>query len=228
MGEDNIVHETTSSEGLVLDQSQAPPRYGDHCLDRLYQGLPQDHYETPEHTPLPSGPNSPNLSRQNSSENLVAYSGGGLGRSGSYTPPRLPNHRNTGSTSPSSPPPASPSRTIAEEVAARLSQRNSGDYFSRPAESIRHTARQSGPSTRVHSPDELLDDEVDLGALSKVPSYSTAIRSGTRYLSSASNLPTYDDGFCSPPASLTASPRGSPPSPSLMPIMHSLLQRRKR
>lgn len=211
----------------MLHQSQAPPPYGNHYLDRLYQGLPQD-YETPVHTPLPSGPNSPNLSRQNSSENLATYSGGGLGRSGSYTPPRAPNHINTGSTSPSLPLPGSPSRTMAEEVAARLSQRAGGDYFSRPAESVGHIVRHSGPSTRAHSPDEPTEDEVDMSALSKVPSYSTAIRSGTRYLSSSSNPPTYPGGPSSAPASLTTSPQGSPPSPSLMPIMHSLLQRRKR
>ena len=228
MGEDNVVHGVTSSEGLVLHQNQAPPRYGDHCLDRLYQGLPLDHYETPMHTPLSSRPNSPNLSRQNSSENLVTYSGGDPGRSGSYTPPRVPGHRNTSSTSPSLLSPASPSRTMAEEVAARLSQCGNEDYFSRPVESIGHIARHSGPSTGAHSPDELREGGVDLGALSKVPSYSTAIRSGTRNLSSASNLPTYHNGFYSAPTSLTTSPRGSPPSPPLMPIMHSLLQRRKR
>ncbi|RPA96687.1 hypothetical protein L873DRAFT_1693575 [Choiromyces venosus 120613-1] len=221
MGEDNIIHGASSSEDLTLHQVQAPPRYDDHYLDRLYQGLPQDHYETPMHTPLPSRPNSPNLSRQNSSENLAAYPGSDSGRSGSSTPLRIPGHRSAGSSSAPLVSPPSPSRAMAEEVAARLSQRDSEDYFSRRAESSGHTPHHSGPSTRAHSPDELHEDELDLGVLSKVPSYSTAVRSGTRNLSSASNLPTYEDGFRSASASLANSPRNSPPSSSMIPAMQS-------
>ncbi|KAG0639464.1 hypothetical protein HOY80DRAFT_86908 [Tuber brumale] len=221
MGEDNIVHGTPLSGGLALNQSQAPPRYDDHYLDRLYQGLPQDHYETPTHTPLPSVSNSPNLSQQSSSENLATYSAGDSGRPGSPAPPGIPSHRSTGGAGAPLVSPASSSRAMVEEVVARLSHRGGEDYFSRPVEPSGHTARCGRPRTGAHSPDKAREDEVDLGALSKVPSYSTAVRSGTRNLSSTSSLPTYDEGLRSAPASLAASPLNSPPISSTLPTMHS-------
>ncbi|PWW80793.1 hypothetical protein C7212DRAFT_355822 [Tuber magnatum] len=219
MGEDNIIHRTASSRNPP-HPSQAPPRYDEHYLDRLYQGLPQDLYETPTHTPLPSDPNSPNLSRQGSSEGLDPYSASHSGRSTSSTPPRTPSRRRTGSTGVPLASSASPSRVMAE-VAARLSRPDSEDYFSRLPESGGHAAHDNGPRTSAHFPGGLRGDELAPDTLSRVPSYSTAVRSGTRNLSSTSSLPTYHEGFRSAPDSLVGSPMNSPVDSSLTPAMRS-------
>ncbi|CUS09047.1 unnamed protein product, partial [Tuber aestivum] len=220
MDEDNVIHRTASSRDLALPQSQAPPRYDEHYLDQLYDGLPQDHYGTPMQTPLPSRPHSPNLLQQNSSENLAPFPPSGSGRSVSSMPPRTPSHGGTGGASAPLAPPTSPAGVTGEGEAAQLGRHGSGDYFSRPAGLGGHATHYSGPRMRAHSSDNLPGGELDLNTISRVPSYSAAVRSGTGNLSSASSLPTYDDRLRSAPGSPAGRPLSSQPRESF----HDTLQ----
>lgn len=227
MDEDNTIRGNGSMGGSVeIYGANAPPRYDDHYLDRLYDGVSRDRFETP----LPSGANTPAvLSRNNSHENLAALSIMDSGRiSGAVSPPRIPdaspgrwpgNRYRIDTSVPPSPPAVGTFSN--DELAARLDSHGVGDYFSnRPGRSARS---ESGYSTRTHSPEDLHGRDEDLGVnrLSKVPSYTTAVRQGTKNLESTSGLPQYEGGSRSAPESTSDIPRHSPPTPYVMPVMNT-------
>lgn len=221
MDEDNTIRGSASmNDSSEIHGSYAPPRYDDHYLDRLYDGISHDRFETP----LPSGVNTPVvLSRNNSHENLATLSVMDSGRiSGTASPLRIPdassgrwsaNRSRTGTPAFSSPP------TVGafsdDELAARLDSH--GDYFS--SRTGRSTRSGSGPSTRTHSPEDPRgeDENLDVNELSKVPSYTTAVRQGTKNLGSTSSLPQYEDGSRSAPGSTS----NSPPTSYTMPVMNT-------
>lgn len=221
MDEDNVIHVSSCrNDSDEIHGSYAPPRYDDHYLDRLYEGISHDRFETP----LPSGANTPAvLSRNNSHESLTAQPVLDSGRiSGTASPLRIPDassgrwSANRASIPASSSPPTAGTFSD-DELIARLDG-HQGDYFSsRPG----RTAATSGPSTRTHSPEDLRgeDEGLDVNELSKVPSYSTAMRQGTKNLGSTSSLPQYEGGSRSAPESTTATPRHSPPTAYTMPVM---------
>lgn len=224
MDEDNTIR----GNGFMNDSDEihgtyAPPRYDDHYLDRLYDDISRDRFETPFH----SGANTPAvLSRNNSNDNLAALSMMDSGRiSGvvsplrisSTSPGRWPANRYRISTPTLSPPMAGTFSN--DELTARLNSHDTGDYFSsRPG---RFARGGSGPSSRTHSPENLHggNEELDFNKLSKVPSYTTAVRQGTKNLESISSLPQYDNGSSSAPKSTSNSPRNSPPALYIMPVM---------
>lgn len=224
MDEDNTIHGGASmGDSDEIHGAYAPPRYDDHYLDRLYDGLSHDRFETP----LPSGANTPVvLSRNNSHENLTGLLMMDSGRiSGAASPLRIPDAssgRWSANRSRASTPALSPPTTSGfsdDELSARLN--NHSDYFS--TRSGRSARSGSGPSTRTHSPDDLRgeDENLDVNELSKVPSYTTAVRQGTKNLGSTSSLPLYDNGSRSAPESTSVSPRHSPPTSYTMPIMNT-------
>jgi hypothetical protein len=153
------------SEELI----NAPPRYDEHYLDRLYENVSQNDFETP----LPSGATTPHLSHNSSVENLASLTLAGL-------------------------PDANSRRWTAPD--STLSPAHSEDgsvpdgYFS-PA--------------RTPSP--------DLESLSRVPSYTTAVRTGTRNLCDAASLPIYDGGDAHAIRSAPVSPHNSPGSGNMFP-----------
>lgn len=225
MDEDNTIRSNSfMNDSDEIHGAYAPPRYDDHYLDRLYDGISRDRFETP----FPSGVNTPAvLSRNNSNDNLAALSVMDSRRiSGVVSPPRVP------STSPGRWPtnryristPTLPSPPMAgafsnDELTARLNSHGTGDYFSsRPR---RFARGGSGPSSGTHSPEDLNggNEELDFNKLSKVPSYTTAVRQGTKNLESTSSLPQYDNGNSSALKSTSNSPRNSPPRSYAMPVM---------
>lgn len=222
MDEDNTIRGNGSSD--EIHGAYAPPRYDDHYLDRLYDGISRDRFETP----LPSGANTPAvLSRNNSHENLAVLSITDPARvSGAVSPLRIPdtspsrwptNRYRISTSVPLAPPTAGTFSN--DELAARLNSHEMDDnLLSRPGRFTR-----SGPSTRAHSPEDLHgeDENLDFNKLSKVPSYTTAVRQGTKNLESTSGLPQYENGSRSAPESTSNSPRHSPPAPYTMPVMNT-------
>lgn len=215
MGEDNIIHGSSRLCDLAMIESNAPPRYDDHYLDRLYQDIPHDHFETPWHTPNPSGSNSPvSLSRQGSLENVAELHPNDQGR----IPDASSRRRSRGGIAPLTALPAQPEPAV-EEIHARFD--HSGiDYpmgpTGSPSTSGGGTPRHlSIPNTRAHSPDGPRVEELDVQALSKVPSYTTAVRTGTWNLEPIASLPTYEgsSGSGSRPVSRSSSPGHSAPGP---------------
>lgn len=220
MDEDNTIRGSGSSD--EIHGAYAPPRYDDHYLDRLYDGISRDRFETP----LPSGSNTPAmLSRNNSHDNLRALSMADFGRiSGVVGLPRIPStnpgswsanrHRISTPTLSSSP----MAGTFSDdELAARLNSH--GDYFSNRPGSVARGG--SGSGSRTHSPEDLRsgDEDLDVNKLSKVPSYTTAVRQGTKNLESTSSLPLYENGSRSAPESTSNSTGHSPPTSYTMPVM---------
>lgn len=223
MDEDNTIRSNSSmNDSNEIHGAYAPPRYDDHYLDRLYDGISHDRFETP----LPSGVNTPvALSRNNSHENLASPMTDPARISGAASPLRIPDAgsgRWSANRSRITTPALSLPGTFSnDELAARLSSYGASEYFSsRPG---RFTRSESGPSSRTHSPEDLRseDEKLDINRLSKVPSYTTAVRQGTKNLESTSSLPQYENGSRSAPGSTSNSPRHSPPTSYTMPVIHT-------
>ncbi|KAI5849716.1 hypothetical protein BZA05DRAFT_339212 [Tricharina praecox] len=162
----------TSTDTLA----NAPPRYDEHYLDRLYENVRHDSFDTP----LPSGANTPMpLSRNPSSDNLGSLVGGHV------EPIRLPD--------------ASSRRWT---VGSSASDRGP------PSDADTSTPQSRTPTPPLLAPPAMED-------LSRVPSYTTAVRTGTRNLCTESTLPLYDQCDATPHAmsvrSAPASPQNSPP-----------------
>jgi len=153
----------------------APPGYGEHVLDRLYDDVLFGGFQTPENQ---SGTNSPyyHPSATASSESLA-------------------HAAETGARTRTDP-------AIVEALASRLqtmsasrSRRNSVHSMNSgpPDEMSRRPSHENSPSGRV-SPEHA--DETILEELNKVPSYATAVRTPARprsYIGLPSMLPMYED-----------------------------------
>ena len=157
------------------------------------------------------------LSRQNSSENIAGPHPADQGRAlGSDASPR---RRSRGGIAPLTALSVPPASVGEEEVPARFDH-GGVDYptgpTGSPATSGGGTPRHvSIPNTRAHSPDGPRVEGLDVEALSKVPSYTTAVRTGTWNLDPVASLPTYEgSGSGSRPASRSSSPGHSAPSSS--------------
>lgn len=225
--------------------NQAPPLYGQHTFDRLYSDIDISGYRTPG--PM-SGSATPfgALSRNISSEDLPsleAITNGDISASALHS--RLSHLHATRGTYSSSP--GTGDGHDSDHGAA--AQAHPADYFSLT------NGRHSGSNSHSHSPEhgsrrasdeherDHLDSTVPSGmvtphqpqymeveTLSRVPSYSTAIRSSAR-TQYDSDLPDYDA------AMLSSSPRPLPPpqqahlrtsgtsSPTRMPTLSEALHR---
>ncbi|KAH8897100.1 hypothetical protein GQ53DRAFT_791767 [Thozetella sp. PMI_491] len=190
--EGNLVRQLPHGTGAAATNTIAPPGYGEHVLDQLYEDMDVNGLMTPG---MQSGMNSPfySQSRAGSSENLAAMLNGngvapaalssrlqdmsldashrnsswtsmsGVG-SGAITPHHQPENRNS---VPHSPPQSNP-----------LSRQNSDEN-----------------SSGSHTPEHV--DYPEMSVLSKVPSYQTAVR--TRPLSFADgSLPDYQTAMSVP------------------------------
>ena len=230
-----------------VDFVNAPPRYDEHYLDRLYENVPRENYDTP----VPSGGTTPMLiSRQNSVDNLLMM--------GILDPMRLPDassgrwneERSTGNTPNLTPTGSSASTPLVTHgssahlpaLAAHGSSAHlpalaaygsssalaamAGAYGSPPAHGSRtpiHGSSTPVPMfsgqgfwahhdvSRTSSP-----PSPPLESLSRVPSYSTAVRTGTRNLDDTNALPVYHEGDMLPIRSAPVSPQSSPPTTSFM------------
>ncbi|KAE7996965.1 hypothetical protein FH972_001641 [Carpinus fangiana] len=171
VGEDNAVSSTIgntdTTSSMLNDLQTAPPDYGHHRLDPLYDGIDQSGFMTPG--PV-SGMNTPgfSISGGGSNENLTS----------------LNTVANTGNTLP-------------EELQRRLGLLQEGGDAASERPQTHHsppsTEQSSATPSRSHSHFELANlgnqgssnsaphlADYDMNALRQVPSYNTAIRTPVR------------------------------------------------
>lgn len=197
----SIIESTTATGASASDATTiAPPGYGEHVLDQLFEDVDNSGFQTPG---FASGVNSPfyALSRAGSTENLAAL---GMTSAMSGVPPtalsaRLANvsidssDRHHAHGDHSAPPTSHPSLPASTP----LTRQNS-------AEEGRHSSDNSTPNLANHlrsgrvSPEHI--EAIDLNALSKVPSYSTAIKTPARSRSQTmtESLPDYLSALSAP------------------------------
>lgn len=207
-----------SEDGCLVDQtpmstqstditSHAPPLYGEHVLDQLYADIDQSGIMTPAPQ---SGMNTPfyNLSRSGSSENIASLDGT-INPNGAVPPAALENrlqnlNLHTGSRN------SSFLRThpgLASGGNTPLSHPNydPSTYFdssSNPASNplSRRTSEEENPMSNLasgqHTPEHI--DFSDLGDLTKVPSYSTAVKAPARGISYSDAVPNYEAAVSTP------------------------------
>lgn len=177
----------------------APPGYGEHVLDQLYENVVDGSgFQTPA---APSGANSPyySQSRAESSENLTSAGNAGNASNNAITAAALSSRlQNVG-----------------------VSQRNSSALSlpgSRPQSSpLSRSNSDDGSASGRSSPEHV--DCPDVAELSKVPSYATAVRTParSRAFSDGVMLPNYEAAV-----SVPDTPGGSPPD-HLFPILEGPL-----
>lgn len=192
LDDDGNLVEQAHPAGIEVDHGAiAPPGYGEHLLDQLYEEMEVTGFQTPA---IQSGVSSPFYiqSRSGSQENLAA-----LVNSAPFTPSALssrladvsldPTQRNTSFSSL-----ALGSAPRSEPASNALTRSNSGDDET--------TAPHSGAPSGRHSPENIHIDESEFAELNKVPSYSTAVRSPLVARSQAEtlNLPDYQTALNTP------------------------------
>jgi hypothetical protein len=194
----NLVRQTPHGSGSEPETTSiAPPGYGEHVLDQLYDEVDLTGLQTPG---IQSGMNSPfyGHSRAGSTENLAAMMtslpvppAALTSRLQDMTLDASSRNQSSSSLSPGSgtttpygpPPPLESSHTSPPQSApqsAPLSRSNSGEH--------------SGH----HTPEHI--DYPELSELSKVPSYATAVKTPARPLSMADTaaLPDYESAVSAP------------------------------
>ncbi|KAM6534955.1 Arrestin-C domain-containing protein [Fusarium falciforme] len=192
-------------EGNLVDQSPsqtteqelttiAPPGYGEHVLDQLYEDVDINGFQTPG---FQSGVNSPFYaqSRSGSAENLAAA----LTHSRPVAPAALssrladvsldPSQRNSSYTSIGSAGFMSP--TSAPHAAAPRSE---------PASAALTRSNSAGDDSSRNSSEHVDLDVSDLTELNKVPSYQTAVKTPARSRSGTGDvvLPDYQTALSAP------------------------------
>lgn len=215
----NLVDQTPAdAQRALLDLTeQAPPLYGEHQFDQLYSEVDVSGYRTPG--PV-SGPATPfgTLSRNLSAEDLpsmATVSNGDISASALHS--RLSRLHANGVNQSRSP-------DAADSHDSEPGRRTSGhgsDYFSYNRSSGSHSQSPEGSSTTVsrrpsvdHDYETLpsgmatpyhVPQYLEVESLSRVPSYSTALRSNPRTPYN-SDLPDYEsatagDNVVNPPRS---------------------------
>jgi arrestin-related trafficking adapter 4/5/7 len=223
----NLLDQTPNGSLSVDVDAHAPPLYGEHILDQLYADIDPSGFRTPAPQ---SGMNTPNFnqsrSRSGSNENISfvdeitgievrpdalssrlqsldgglspgSRNGSGFSRrghasaSGGNTPLRH-GYGSIGSMQNSVPRsfdcfPDENSLLRSNPLSRRASEEDNID------------GRSSGRTTGRHTPEHIDYSEIDL---SKVPSYSTAIRAPARGMSytEAEALPNYETAISAPPS----------------------------
>ena len=207
----NLREQTTASSRRAADEfaaQQAPPLYGEHHFDQLYSELDPNGYRTPGPG---SGPGTPfgALSRNISAENLAsmnALTNTDISASALHSRLTNLNASRFGSSLPSSNdlPHESPTEAQTHPQSRQLNVHF--DYFGPSSGSASHS-----PSSPEHSrrpSDEVEQEPIPSGmatpfhpqyaeveTLSRVPSYSTAMR--TTVGGFDSNLPNYNSVMAS-------------------------------
>ncbi|KAE8145116.1 putative HECT-type ubiquitin ligase-interacting protein cred [Aspergillus avenaceus] len=195
----NLIDQTPQSAQRAVDDmaQQAPPLYGEHQFDQLYSELDPAGYRTPGPG---SGPGTPfgTLSRNLSTENLASMNAlTNTDISASALHSRLSNLSNLNTFRPPQPSPDHDTPTDNEN--RRLGVPT--DYFGpssgsnshtpsspvlsrRPSDEVDHEYVPSGMATPFHP------QYAEVETLSRVPSYSTAVRTIVRPRDS--DLPDYN------------------------------------
>ena len=235
-----------NEEGCLVDQtplstqssdlsSHAPPLYGEHILDQLYADIDQSGILTPQPQ---SGMNTPffNMSRHGSSENLASLNGAihqtasqNNAVAASALESRLQNlNLNAGSRNSSflrgypgmisgGNTPTSHSQPDAPGYLESHSSPTSNPMSRRTSEE-ENTTPLANLASDTHTPEHI--DWPELGDLTKVPSYSTAVKAPARGISYSDAVPNYEAAvlqlpspthiFGSPTTPGADSPRSTP------------------
>ncbi|KAJ5595136.1 uncharacterized protein N7459_001344 [Penicillium hispanicum] len=201
----NLREQTSASSRRAADEfaaQQAPPLYGEHQFDQLYRELDPNGYRTPGPG---SGPGTPfgALSRNISAENLASMNAlTNTDISASALHSRLTSlnaNRIGGFPSPGELPHESPMEPQSQSLPRHLNVHF--DYFGptagsnshspgspelsrRASDEVEHEAIPSGMATPFHP------QYAEVETLSRVPSYSTAVRAAVGGFDS--NLPDYN------------------------------------
>ncbi|KAJ5435089.1 Immunoglobulin E-set [Penicillium cf. griseofulvum] len=222
----NLLAQTPQSTRMAVDDfaHQAPPLYGEHTFDQLYSELDPSGYRTPGPGSGPGTPFTP-LSRNISSENLASMNAlTNTNISASALHHRLTNLNSSPLHHPATPGTVTPGEAIhgsqspidSHHIHRQLGVPN--DYFGpssgsnshshgspelsrRPSDEVEPEFLPSGMATPFHPQ----YDEVE--TLSRVPSYSTAVRCAVRPCDSG--LPDYNAVIASslPTLSVPQSPQ---------------------
>ncbi|EPE35187.1 E set [Glarea lozoyensis ATCC 20868] len=218
-----LVDQTPTSSQITNASQHAPPLYGEHVLDQLYADVDQSGFMTPAPQ---SGMNTPFFaqSRAGSTENLASLLTDTHAHPAGAVPPaalssRLQNlnahsrnnsylRRGAGSYSGANTPHSHPNSLPHHEIDGYFPNGHSGNasgHASTPLsrrvsneEDEHHSNRASNFTSGAHTPEHL--DYNDLGDLSKVPSYSTAVKTPARGMSYNENLPNYLAAVSAPPS----------------------------
>ncbi|RDW75124.1 hypothetical protein BP6252_06266 [Coleophoma cylindrospora] len=210
-----LVDQTPMSTQSVDVQAHAPPLYGEHVLDQLYADMDQSGLMTPAPQ---SGMNTPfySQSRAGSSENLASLDS--VANSTGAVPPAALTSRlqNLNISSRNSsflrrhPGSGSGHATPAEQ---HHDSRQSGYFDSHSAphstplsrrtseeDENHHSGMVSGVTSGRHSPEH--DEFLTLAELSKVPSYTTAVKTPLKRNASYvdTSLPNYEAALSAPPS----------------------------
>lgn len=214
----NLVDQTPQASRAAVASdlnSAAPPLYGQHTLDKLYSEVDPSGYLTPGIGM--STPGTPYLhSRQPSLENLrsldaITSSGSGFSTpdGGSVNPAAL-QHRLQNLNFVGTPPRTDVDPSHSHDASRRSSDPNNQGYFDSQNPAGDNTQNSSGRLSRRESEE---DDGFHSGArtpfaqyahmedLSRVPSYSTAVKAPAPH-GSVAELPTYGAActIAAPPA----------------------------
>ncbi|KAM0246396.1 hypothetical protein ACHAQJ_010232 [Trichoderma viride] len=179
--------------GATLEQdlgSSAPPGYGEHVLDQLYDEVDVTGFQTPA---VHSGFNSPfyGHSRAGSSENLAAFS-----LSAAVTPAALSSRLADVSIDPSQ---RNGSYQSVQNASGRASPTHVSSHTSQtPAHLSRTNSEEEETSTRS-SGERAQVDVAEFAELNRVPSYSTAVKTPARSRTQTSvSVPDYQTALSAP------------------------------
>ena len=218
-----LVDQTPLSTQSTDITAHAPPLYGEHILDQLYADIDQSGLMTP--TPQ-SGMNTPsnNLSRASSTENLASLGDMANSSNAAVAPAALSSrlqNLNTGSRN-SSFLRRQGGTGSGGNTPYSLPHNDDGIHFSslqsdHSTPLSRRTSEEdsqnfSNMNSGQHTPEHI--DFSDLGDLTKVPSYSTALKAPIRGMtySDADALPNYDAAISAPPNPERSFNSPAPPS----------------
>ncbi|KNG85979.1 HECT-type ubiquitin ligase-interacting protein creD [Aspergillus nomiae NRRL 13137] len=196
----NLIDQTPQSAQRAINDiaQQAPPLYGEHQFDQLYSELDPNGYRTPGPG---SGPGTPfgTLSRNLSAENLASMNAlTNTDISASALHSRLSNLSNLNITRPHQPSPTDhepqndsehrrlgvPADYFGPSSGSNSHSPSSPVLSRRPSDEVDHEHVPSGMATPFHP------QYAEVETLSRVPSYSTAVRTTVR--PHDSELPDYD------------------------------------
>ncbi|MCJ1380057.1 hypothetical protein MMC17_003160 [Xylographa soralifera] len=203
VNENHVVTQTPQAVQALADiNRQTPPNYGEHLFDQLYSDVDPSGYMTP------GGSNTPfnSQSRSGSSENLASMgdvstdadvSANTLrNRLSSLTDPIAMRARDgppiSGTSTPHPRNRASPPGSRHPSIAISPPD----EYFATSIGGI-HGSGTASPRSRSNSDEGLTPQHIERAALSRVPSYNTALQTSVRTPCS-DNLPTYQDATSRP------------------------------
>ncbi|TAQ83932.1 hypothetical protein B7494_g7743 [Chlorociboria aeruginascens] len=192
-----LVEQTALRLQTVGIESHAPPLYGQHVLDQLYDGMDQSGIMTPA---TQSGMNTPfyNQSRPGSTENLTSLDGSHV--TGAVPPAALSSRlQNLNVLSQNN---SFLRMTRASGSGDNTPHSHEDTYLDGNHHLAGHTGQEesqsSGLTSGRQSPEHV--DYSDLRDLSKVPSYRTAVRTPVRGMSYDQSLPNYDAAVSASPS----------------------------